>query len=396
MESSKKSLLFVIHQLTVGGAQKSLLSALNAIDYEQFDVTLYVRKNRIALLSQVNAHVGKIIVNEDATRYYRQPKVIALTLLGCLAKLCGRGGERWEERLRQYVIDAGMRYEKTHYFADGQRYDIAISYIQGYTAQFTAQYVSADRKIMFYHDSTDANHALHEAILPRFDRVVAVNEGCRTMLRTAYPEFADKITYIENYVDGNFIRAEAEKETVDRQNAAVVLCTCGRLSPVKGFDLAVAAAGRLKEQGLDFLWYFVGDGPERETIEKQIREAWLENNIRITGMRENPYPFMAQCDIYVQPSYEEAQPLSVIEALLLCRPVVSTETTGGKNLVKNGENGLLAAIDGDSLAEKIALLAEDDALRERIGADLGKLDPAADEKRFRAAWKTLLEEGWKV
>ena len=394
--TDKKRLLFVVHQMNVGGVQKALLSALDAIDYDTYEVTLYVRKNRRELLPRVNARVGKIIVNEDATRYYRRPKAIALHLPGRLAKLCGGSGERFEERLKQYVIDAGMRYEKKHYFSDGKRYDIAVSYIQGYTAQFTAQYVDAGRKIMFFHGSTDEHNALHHQIMGAFDRIVAVNEGCRTMLRITYPEFADKIISIENYVDGDLVRAEAEKETVDRQNAAVVLCTCGRLTPVKGFDLAVTAAGRLKEKGLDFLWYFVGDGPERENLERQIRKTGLENNISITGMRENPYPFMAQCDIYVQPSYEEAQPLSVIEALLLCRPVVSTETTGGKNLVKNGKNGLLAAIDAESLAEKIWLLANDSALRERIGENLGKLDRTAEEERFRAAWKTLLEEGWKV
>ena len=390
--TDKKQLLFVVHQMNVGGVQKALLSVLDAIDYDTYDVTLYVRKNRCELLPRVNARVGRVIVNEDVTRYYRQPKAIALHLLGRLAKLCGGNGERFEERLKQYVIDAGMCYEKKHYFADGKRYDIAVSYIQGYTAQFTAQYVDADKKIMFFHGSTDEHNALHHQIMGAFDRIVAVNEGCQIMLQSTYPEFSDKITYIENYVDGDLIREEAKKQTVDRRNAAVVLCTCGRLTPVKGFDLAVTAAKRLKEKGLDFFWYFVGDGPERENLAQQIREAGLEDHISITGMLENPYPFMAQCDIYVQPSYEEAQPLSVIEALLLCRPVVSTETTGGKNLVKNGENGLLAAIDGKSLAEEIWLLANDSALRERMTTVLQKDDGAQKREAFRKAWRDLLAE----
>ena len=390
--TDKKQLLFVVHQMNVGGVQKALLSALDAIDYDEYDVTLYVRKNRRELLPRVNARVGKIIVNEDAARYYRRPKAIALHLLGRLAKLCGGSGERWEERLKQYVIDAGMRYEKANYFSDGKRYDIAVSYIQGYTAWFTARYVDADKKIMFFHGSTDEHNALHHEIMCAFDRIVAVNEGCQTMLQTTYPEYADKIIYIENYVDGDLIRAEAEKETVDRQNAAVVLCTCGRMTPVKGFDLAVAAAQRLKEQGLDFLWYFVGDGPERENLERQIREAGLEDNITITGMLENPYPYIAGCDIYVQPSREESYGLAITEAQILRRPVISTDTVGGKSLVRDGENGLLAAIDGESLAEKIWLLANDSALWERISSNRRQTDESKRKKEYADKWKALLTE----
>ena len=395
MGSAKKTLLFVIHQLTVGGAQKSLLSALNAIDYDTYDVTLYVRKNRLALLPQVDGRVRKIIVNEDASRYYRRPRAVALYLLSHLAQLWGGSGERFEKRLRQYVVDAGMQYEKRHYFSDGKRYDVAISYIQGYTAQFTWQYVPANRKIMFYHDSTDNNHELHQSVMAGFERIAAVSEGCRKMLQEAYPDYADKIIYIENCVDRDFVLAEAGKKTIDRGNRKIVLCTCGRISPVKGFDLAVAAAKQLKEKGHDFLWYFVGDGPEREALEKQI-DASLKDNIHITGLLENPYPYIAQCDIYVQPSYEEAHPLAILEAQILCRPVVSTATAGGKTTISDGETGVLAAITAESLAEKIDEMINDRALRERIGENLGKFDWAMDKKRFRAAWKTLLEEGQKV
>ena len=133
----------------------------------------------------------------------------------------------------------------------------------------------------------------------------------------------------------------------------------------------------------------------REALEKQI-DASLKDNIHITGLLENPYPYIAQCDIYVQPSYEEAHPLAILEAQILCRPVVSTATAGGKTTISDGETGVLAAITAESLAEKIDEMINDRALRERIGENLGKFDWAMDKKRFRAAWKTLLEEGQKV
>ena len=389
----KKKLLIAVHSLSVGGVQKSLLSALNALDYDSFDVTLYVRQDRCALLPQIDPRVKRIVVNKDPTRYYRQPRAVALHLLSRAAKLCGRSGDRYEERLRQYVVDAGMRYEKSHYFADGQRYDLAASYIQGYTAQFTAQYVNAAKKIMFFHGSTDEHNALHNKIMGAFDRIVAVSESCRTMLQTTYPAFAGKICYIENHVDAKAVREKAGAVPPELPKDRPVLCTCGRFTKVKGFDLAVRAAGLLKARDAVFVWDFVGDGPERETLAASVAENGLSGVVRMTGMLENPYPYIAGCDIYVQPSYEEAHPLAILEAQILCRPVVSTATAGGKATIRDGETGALAAITAEALADRIDAMLRDRALRERIGENLGKLDWAADEKRFRAEWETLLEEG---
>lgn len=388
----KKKVLFVIHQLNYGGVQKALLSALNALDYSQNEVVLYVRKNRVDLLGEVNPNVSKVIVNEDRTHYYRKPYAMWLTLSEKICLAIGKNDKAGfvHQRLVTYLNLAKMQYEKEHYFRDEEEYDVAISYIQGYTAQFVAEYIKAKKKIMFYHGSTDETHELHEKIMEHFEKVVGVNEGVQNVLKGLYPKFADKMTYIENYVDAEEVRRKSQEYQIERKDVDFVLCTCGRLTPVKGFDLAIEAAKILKENNTSFLWYFVGDGPEREKLEQMIDENALTDYIVITGMLDNPYPYMASCDIYVQTSYEEAYGLTIKEALILNNPVVATDTVGGRYLIDEQINGSVTNRNASDLAKGIKNLAEDSRMRSSISNYLESENYANAKDKYQSMWQSLL------
>lgn len=387
----KRKVIYIIHQLNYGGVQKSILTALDAIDYSENEVTLYVRKNRIDLIGSVNKNVSDIIVNDYPGHYYRKPYAAWLSLLLKIYGLLHIDISRIKKKLDKYIIECHMNYEKKKYFSDGKKYDVAISYIQGYNALFTDRCVNADRKIMFYHGSTDETHEIHEEVFPHFDKIVGVNSGVRDVLKGLYPDFADKITYLENYVDADTVRKKSEEFTVDAPSGKTVLCTCGRFTKVKGFDIAVDAAKILKVKGIPFVWYFVGDGPERKALIKQISENGLKDDIIITGMKDNPYPYIKACDIYIQPSREESYGLTIAEAIALSRPVISTNTVGGLLLLNDGLYGLLADISSVSIADKTEELMLDKALRDSIISRIDKTDWSAECERYKADWKELLK-----
>ncbi len=387
--SQKKKLLIVIHRLNIGGVQKSLISALRFIDYDKFDVTLYVRQNRLELLSQADGRVDRIIVNDDENDYYRKPEAISLGLKIRTAKLFGKDAKETEKKLRRRVIENGMLYERNRFFPDDSEYDVAVSYIQGETAEFVAKYINARHKIVLFHGSVDEGHEIHKEVFPLFDRIAAMNAGCADMLKSAYSGIEDKVTVIGNYVDPDAVRTAAAEYPVNR-DGRLTLCTCGRFTRVKGFDLAVGAAARLKEEGVDFVWFFVGDGTERKDLEKQIADKGLSDNIIITGLKDNPYPYISACDIYVQPSREESFGLAIKEAQILSRPVVSTATVGGMDLISDGKTGSLADIGSDDLYDKIITLSHSEELRMNIACNLSGTDYSADRERFRLAWDSLL------
>ena len=382
----KRKVLFVVHQLNLGGVQKALISALNALDYSENEVTLYVRKNRTDLLPQLNCNVSKIIINQDTTKYYRKPYAIWLQLL-----LKINNSQKTKQKLNDYIISSQMKYEKERYFSDDVEYDLAVSYIQSYTAKFVDENVKAKRKVMFYHGSTDEFHDVNEKVMQHFERIYCVSKGAQKAVQGFYPQFAEKIGCLENYVDAESVRQKANEFVPNYPMDRLILCSCGRITSVKGYDLAVGAAEILKKNGLDFKWYFVGDGVDRPKIESIISEKQLAGFIEITGLQDNPYPYIKNCDIYVQPSYEESYGLTIIEAQILGKTIVSTATVGGQSIINDGENGVIADINAESIAQKINLVYQDKDLQQSIQNTLAKIDYSKDYLRFRNDWKKLLE-----
>lgn len=387
----KKKVLIAVHQLNLGGVQKALISALNAIDYSKNDVTLYIRKNRTDLLESVNKNVLKIIVNKDNTKYYRKPYAVFLLIKLSLVKLLGKDSSVINKRLNDYIFDLQMKYEKEHYFSEDAEYDVAISYIQSHTAKFVSENIKAKKKIMFYHGSTDEFHELNEAVMPDYEAIYCVSKGALESISKCYPKFSDKMDYIENYVDYKAIRKNAEAFNPNYPDNKLILCSCGRITSVKGYDLAVEAAEILKANNIDFKWYFVGDGSERAKIEEMIASKNLSDNIVITGLKDNPYPYIRNCDIYVQPSYEEAHPLSIIEAQMLGRVIVSTATAGGKSIISDNADGVIADISSQAVAEKIHYILDNIELQDKIKQTLQKKDYSRDYAKFLDEWRKLLE-----
>ena len=383
---NKKKVIIIVHQLNIGGVQKALVSALDAIDYSKNDVTLYIRKNRTDLLPLVNRNVSRIIINQNTTRYYRKPYSVWLQLMLWITK-----NQKYLNKLNDYIVTSQMKYEKTHYFLGDTDYDIAVSYIQSYTAKFVDENVNAKRKVMFYHGSTDEFHEINEKAMQHYDRIYSVSKGAQKAVQGFYPQYAEKIDCLENYVDAESVRNKANEFVPDYPKDKLILCSCGRITPVKGFDLAVEAAEILKQNRLDFKWYFVGDGVDRPKIEALISEKQLDDYIKITGLQDNPYPYIKHCDIYVQPSYEESFGLTIIEAQMLGKAIVSTATVGGSDIVHDGSDGLLADTDEKSIAQKIYSIYRDKDFQNTIHDNLSKIDYSKDYQRFRNDWKKLLE-----
>ena len=390
----KRKVLFVVHQLSYGGVQKAAISALNAIDYSKNEVTLYVRKSRLQLLGDVNKNVKKIIINEDKTRYYRKLYMIYLQVCEAIGKALHLSNLEYEshEKMVTYMNKKQMRFEHKNYFNDDVEYDVAIAYIQNYTAQFVAEYVKAKKKTVFYHLSVDETHSIHEKVFGHFNSIVAVNRNIQKMLCELYPKYAEKVTFIDNYVDVDQIRSCAEEFQIQRKDRDVILCSCGRMSIEKGFDLAVEAAYELKKKGISFLWYFVGDGAERKHIESLIEKKGLTEDIHITGMLGNPYPYIAGCDVYVQPSYEESFGLTIAEAKILCRSIVSTKTIGAKLQIEHGKNGLLTEISGQAIADGIMKYLEESELKNNVITALEDVDYSEVYKEYQLKWEQLLGE----
>ena len=227
----KEKLLIVTHHLTIGGVQKSLISALKCFDYDKYDVTLYLRKNRTTLLPYIDKRVN-VIINEDNTHYYRKPYAVILQLKSAVYKVLGKTEKMnaCEKELADRMRIDSMEYEKNTYFKD-KVFDKAIAYVQGYTVQFVCDYVEAKEKFVFFHTSTDEIHEVHECAFPYIKKIAALHNEQKELITEWYNLNEDKITIVENYVDKETVIAQSMEYSVDKPEGKTVLCSCGRLSP---------------------------------------------------------------------------------------------------------------------------------------------------------------------
>jgi len=142
----------------------------------------------------------------------------------------------------------------------------------------------------------------------------------------------------------------------------------GRMTGVKRTDDVLRAFRRLRDRGVDACLCMIGDGPDRPAVERRAHELGLMRDTFFLGYQEEVAPFYAAFDAMILPSINEGTPVSAIEALAAGRPVVATRVGGVPDVIREGEDGFLVEPgDVDALAERLARLAADPELRERLG-----------------------------
>lgn len=236
-------------------------------------------------------------------------------------------------------------------------YDIAIAYSNyGYSPHYVINKVKAARKVLFYHhgtyDSTGSKKRADEYYYSQYDSIVTVSEATKTMLTDHFRYLMGKIQVIKNLVDESEIM-RLSQVSIDYDIKSLIFCTVGRVTPEKGQILAVEAAKELKKRGLNFQWWFVGDGIDLLKCKELCYRYGLENECIFFGAKTNPYPYMQRCNIYVQPSHIEADPISIKECLILHKKIVATNIAAIQEILAYGKYGKLVDASAKDIADAI-------------------------------------------
>jgi glycosyltransferase involved in cell wall biosynthesis len=143
----------------------------------------------------------------------------------------------------------------------------------------------------------------------------------------------------------------------------------GRMTGVKRTEDVLLAFRGLRERGVGARLLMVGDGPDRAHVERRAQELGVMRDTLFLGYQEDVAPYYAAFDVFVLPSSNEGTPVTTIEALASSKPVVATRVGGVPDVVRDGEDGFLVELGAvDALSDRLARLAGDPALRERMGA----------------------------
>ena len=190
----------------------------------------------------------------------------------------------------------------------------------------------------------------------RFDAIVCLNRTLRKKFLAVYPQFASKTIAVPNPVFRPAIRERAKAPlSVPVDGSVCNLITIGRLEREKRYDRLLDIAEGLRERGISFYWYFVGDGPLREEIGRQLTERSLSECVTLTGYMENPCPLLARCRALVLFSEYEGTPVTIDEAKALGVSVVANDVGGVAEMLEGGKFGT-AANDTESFIQSIMQL----------------------------------------
>ena len=149
------------------------------------------------------------------------------------------------------------------------------------------------------------------------------------------------------------------------------LLSIGRFTEAKNYDnVPDICRSIIEEHHVDIKWYIIGYGGNEQLVRQKIAEAGMEGHVIILGKRENPYPYIKACDIYVQPSRYEGKSVTVREAQMLCKPVVVTNYPTASSQIKDGVDGVIVPLDNEGCAKGLARVIMDEELRQRLVAYL--------------------------
>lgn len=357
-DAGKKQALIIIDSLAHGGAEKSLTALLPRIDYSRIDVDLFVRSRGGVHEAEIPSCVSLVDYSPKGLR--RQVMKVLHSLAIRLRGKAGHGAETEWNAI------------KALYPSPRKKYDVAIAYQQGVPTFMVSSKIKAAKKIAWINvDLAEAGYSVAFCCdyYASIDRVVGVSEALSRKIVDDGFVAKEKVTTIYDIIDTEAVYAGAREHcyVLPVPDGTLRLVTVARLSLQKNHLLAVQAAGILRQQGLKFVWHFVGDGPERGAITAAVREAGLEDCIILEGAKENPYPYFAAADIYVQTSSFEGFGITLAEARLLGCPVVTTDFAVARDQITDGLNGLIAEMTPESVARKIMLLAGDESLRQALG-----------------------------
>lgn len=280
------------------------------------------------------------------------------------------------------------------------KYDLAISFLTPHN--IVLDKVKARKKIAWIHTDYSTIHVNVEKELrvwSRYDYIASISDDCTRSFLQKFPSLKDKIILIENILSPTLVRQQAssnaqfgtahDHDASDRdeqtlplpppfcvregEGEPIVLLSVGRFCHQKNFDNVPDIARRVIENGLDIRWYLIGFGDEA-LIRRMIAEAGMEDHVIILGKKNNPYPYIKACDIYVQPSRYEGKSVTVREAQILCKPVIITDYSTARSQVQDGVNGVICPMDNAGIARAICDLAGDAARRQALADYLATHD----------------------
>lgn len=351
---TKKEILFIIPTMRGAGAESSLLNILELLDYDKFNVSLLLFNNKGELYAKIPSSVKKYHLFSK----YRPHIPIA------------------ENKVTQHFF---QRIRTLFAINPLKMFDTVISFLEGEALVVHNMLVNRRNKnISWVHINLQVNHWTKKDFkdekqelqaYQKMDTVVFVSHDAK---RAFEEKFKAKVNskVIYNIIDRKKIQGLGKEPCRHVRTSKFVICNVGRLTKQKRQDRLIEAIALLNQKyNLDVECWIIGQGELRNELEQLANNLKIDHKIKFLGFQSNPYPFIANSDLFMLSSDTEGYPLVVCEALCLGKPIISTNITGPSEILKSG-GGILTPMTALSLAEASYRLLIDPKLRHNITCEV--------------------------
>jgi glycosyltransferase involved in cell wall biosynthesis len=370
-----KKLLFMVYSMRLGGVEKSLVDLLKALSQNnEIQITLLLLEkegeflDRLPQSVEVKQCVLPFDIYLETTKATREGITEALkqgnirTAFQLLSDCLRHKGHDQQEVLEDNYHRWAMRIS-----GEMEKYDIAVDY-QGmgfFPTYYVANYIDAERKYTWIHNDISVmpeNMDWQKQIYDNYDKVYCVSKQVMKATALKMPFTAEKLDTFYNIIPVDEIIRQSQLPCEELKGKCKIL-TIGRLSFQKGYDGAFRVISRLAKCGYDIDYFVIGEGEQRIELEKLINELKINDRIHLLGYQSNPYKYLKQCDIYFQPSRFEGFCITLGEAKIFYKPIVTTDFAGAKEQIENNVTGMIVPCDEDKMFKALLEMVKNPSLR---------------------------------
>ena len=369
--SSKIKVLFRHRSMEMGGVEKVMLSVLNNLDQEKFEMTVCLSLNQGELRDEFPNHVRKVFLTDGKEDFSKNKFIQKFQLFKrklLLEKLSKNPEIVDKEILKEnYDIEIGMTYNDFELILNSSNKN--------------------SKKIGWFHSEINLPklQPLVPKILehfPQMDHIIYCSEKIQKIMHEVYPNLqypAESV--IINAIPIEEIKKKAE-ETIPDLPKNPVFVSVGRLHTRKGYHKLMDAHFQLLKDGFPHSVLIIGDGEELPNLLAQQKKLGVTETFVFAGNKMNPYPYLKNADFFIMPSESEAWPLVIAEALILQKPIIATKVGDVETMIKDRKTGYLIDYKTGEIYEAMKEFLTNESLVSEIKENLKDIENEFDNQKI--------------
>lgn len=361
----KKKILIRIGSLRHGGAEKVLVNFLKNLPEDKYEVDLLINLYTGMYIKEVPAWVNMYHLLKGEMITTNKPHEIPVKVFRVLYQ-------------KMFLWFPFLLYR---FVLKNKKYDIEIAAIHGMYRELLSSPQKDSKKIIWIqNDIFNLKEFTHDVIrqLFKFDRILVISNKLKEEMQKLAQNDQEKQSVIKifNPID--------KEDTLKKANASIddypfsgnlpTFVTVGTVYPQKGYDRLLEVHKKLIDEGLKHQIIIIGDGYDLEKIKSQLVQLRLQETVKMLGFRNNPYPYVKKADCYIMSSRHEGFPTIIAEALILNKPIVSTDVSGIKDLLQEGKLGIITPNSEEGIYEGMKKFLTDKNLSAQYEKEIAAAD----------------------